>query len=51
MGADTSRRTPHKSHPALTAQEAPPQTSDQLWACLSILPTDAEPTAFRPVSS
>ena len=34
MGSDTSRRIPDKSHPALTAQEAPPQTSDQVRAYL-----------------
>ena len=34
MGTDTSRRIPDKSHPALTAQSAPPQTSDQVRAYL-----------------
>jgi hypothetical protein len=34
MGTDTSRRIPDKSHPALTAQEAPPQTLDQVRAYL-----------------
>ena len=43
MGTDTRRTTPHGSHAVLTAQEPPPHSSDQVLACLLILPRDAEP--------